>query len=250
MLSGLVVALILTPCTIHAANIYDLAADWSDTANPNGPWSYNAAPGLPLTNHIADFDPTRSVFVSAQPAWAYTTWPNFEHIPHFLKIVSNSVDPRDDLPIGRVEVHDNDPSNSPSGLGDLPAGISWTSPTAGQIVISGDMWEVQRYLGRTQDWTLSVNGVAISGGVLDYSSTVTSLTPLSLASGSGGAVALTRAVSAGDVVSLDWVRAPDNPYGTNMGVDLSISLTPLPEPSTIALAMLGIFALLVYRRRR
>ena len=36
--------------------VYDLASDWSDTANPSGPWSYNSAPGTPIATHVDDWD--------------------------------------------------------------------------------------------------------------------------------------------------------------------------------------------------
>lgn len=45
----------------HTAPVlFDLAADWSDTSNPNGVWSYNKAPGQPLTTHQADWNPARN----------------------------------------------------------------------------------------------------------------------------------------------------------------------------------------------
>src|SRR5206468_1087262 len=120
--------------------VYNLANDWSDTANPNGVWSYNAAPGMPLTNHFDNYVP-------GQPAWAYAVAPNPGHIPVFYKAVAAAQAP-DDLPQGRVDVHNNDPSSSPSGLANSPAGFAWTAPAAGAIQITGGMWEVQRYLGR------------------------------------------------------------------------------------------------------
>lgn len=191
----------------HASSTsYNLASDWSDTANPNGAWSYNAAPGVPLTSHIADIDPTRSLFTSSQPAWAYATYPNFGQIPHFYKIVADSVNSSDDSPIGKVVVHNNDPANSPNGLADKAAGFSWTTPTHGRVSISGDMWEVERYLGRVEDWTLRLNGTAISSGELTASPSITSLTPLNLTTGSGGTAVLTQTVAAGDVLSLEFMR--------------------------------------------
>src|SRR5450631_3802827 len=47
--------------------VYDLAADWSDTTNPNGPWSYNFGPGEPITTHQSNWFGSSP----AQPAWAF-----------------------------------------------------------------------------------------------------------------------------------------------------------------------------------
>ena len=78
-----------------------------------------------------------------------------------------------DAPIGRVLMHNNDGANSPGGLENLPAGVSWTAPEAGPVAISGGMWQVMDFR-RTEEWTLSLNGVAISGGLLSYSPLITS----------------------------------------------------------------------------
>ena len=44
------------PQNVGADVLYDLAADWSDTTNPNGVWSYNKSSGVPFTNHVSDWD--------------------------------------------------------------------------------------------------------------------------------------------------------------------------------------------------
>ena len=53
--------------SLHFANqcgaaVYDLADDWSDSSNPNGPWSYNDIMGMPLSFHTADWDLTNEHF--------------------------------------------------------------------------------------------------------------------------------------------------------------------------------------------
>jgi hypothetical protein len=217
----------------HATN-YDLAADWSDTNNPNGVWSYKATPNELLTNHFDDWDPSHGVFESTQPAWAFATWPNFGHIPHFYKVISAPApsSQNDDEPIGRIVVHNNDPANSPSEWAEHPAVITWTAPTAGYLSIVAGIWEVQRYLQRLEDWTLKLNGVAISGGVLTFGSQYNSSTPLNLTSGWGGASALNQAVAAGDVLSLDFQRHVGESLGTNIGMDWTVffdsDVPPIP----------------------
>jgi hypothetical protein len=231
---------------------YNLSNDWSDLINPNGVWSYNAAPGSPVPTRYADDDPGHTTFTSAQPAWAFFpmgTSPG--QIPWFLKAQSALVNPAlDDLPLGRVELHNNDPFNSPPGFGTAAAGFSWTAPGAGTIQISGDMWQVRRSLGRTEDWALRRNGALLSDGVLPPSASITSSTPLDLLTGSGGAPALMQTVVAGDVMSLEFTRHSGESFGVTMGVDWTIQFTPVPEPGSLALCGLAAAGLIGYARRR
>ena len=162
------------------------------------------------------------------------TRPDYGHIPFFLKVVTTSMFSAD-TPIGRVLMHNNDGANSPCGLENLPAGVSWTAPEAGPVAISGGMWQVVDF-NRTEEWTLSLNGVAISGGLLSYSPLITSVSPFDLSSGTGGAAVLHQTVAIGDVIALYFTRPDGQPYGHTMGVDLTISV--VPEPTTVELIVL------------
>lgn len=220
-----IVLLLLAPGVQAQVVLYNLAGDWSDISNPNGPWSYNAAPGMPLTNHLANYSP-------GQPAWAFAAGGSPSgSIPVFMKITM----PFDDMPVGRVDVHNNDGANSPPGLANAPIDVSWTAPTAGTIQISGGMWQASRFLGRTQDWALKLNGFIVSDGVLTSSSMFTSATPLNFDSGSGGLPALSQLVAMGDVLSLEYSRHVGESLGTHMGVDFAVQFTAVPEPSSMLL---------------
>jgi len=224
------------------ASVFDLARDWSNAGNPNGVWSYNAAPGVPLTTHFADYDPGRRFFASAQPAYAFQQFQGRGHIPAFFLGVARPVDARDDLPAGRAYLHNNDPANSPSGFENQPAGITWTAPLDGDVEIQGGLWQVEQHLGRSQDWFLRLNGALLSGGVLTFANG-TSAIPLDLATGSGGPGALRLAVSRGDVITLEFLRSRGEPFGTYMGVDLRFTLTErtaIPEPTSVALIGVGV----------
>jgi len=104
-LAFLVIALNSLSVQIDAAtHVYNLAQDWSDSTNPNGPWAYNKAGGVTIPNHHSDWDPTRGCcFEMPQPAWADATWPNADHVPMWYKSVSN--DSSIDVPTGSIGMH-------------------------------------------------------------------------------------------------------------------------------------------------
>src|SRR6187200_1009681 len=83
----LLMTFIACACALPAycAGPWDLAADWSDATNPNGVWSYNLAPGVPLTTHWDDWDAVDISYSADQPAWALEPVQGPQHVPAWLK---------------------------------------------------------------------------------------------------------------------------------------------------------------------
>ncbi len=149
-------------------------------------------------------------------------------------------------------MHGNDPFNSPTAYVDSIAGISWTSPVNGLATISGGLWELSRSLNRTENWRFLVNGVQVTGGLLGPTDLFTSAAPMPYSEGSGGAGALTRLVSVGDILSLEIFRTGSEP-ATFVGVDLAVTVSnpnAVPEPNGLALFGIGALGILGYRRRQ
>ena len=205
--------------------VYDLAADWSDTINPNDPWSYNSAPGASILTHFDDWDSLNLDFTSDQPAWAAAQSPTVGHIPAWFKTASPTIST--DLPIGTVGVHGSDPFNA---VPFTDAGVSWTSPADGDVAISGGLWLARKTLGRSMDWRLKINGTLISDGSLTSTDSFTSVNPFDFAVGSGGAGALNFPVVAGDVIDLEVVQAPASPFAEFVGINLAITETVTTVP--------------------
>jgi hypothetical protein len=205
--------------TCGQVTIYDLADDWSVASNPNGPWSYNRAIDDPHPSVILDYYSNGTM----QPAWAAEPWPSFGHISVFMKHVEYAgIDP---ILIGRVAMHPNDPANSPTGYANAAANFGWVCPAAGTVAVEGGLWLYSPELGRTTDWSLTLNGVPFTGGLLGPADPHDADSPMPLTSGWGGAPALQGiAVEAGDVIRFVMTRAAGNPFGTSTGLDFTIRL--------------------------
>jgi uncharacterized protein (TIGR03437 family) len=225
--------------------VYDLSSNWSNSSNPNGPWSINQGatplPFVPLWNAGSN-----STIASScnQPAWAPSNVPG-RFLPAFFKLNAcaaadpglSTVDPNNppqpNIVAGDVVVHTVDGFNGNPSLG--AANILFTLPPsggAGAYTISGSLWDAlssSTSSSRPQDWSLFLGGTQISSGRLS------------------GAVSRSRAqtfsqvetLNPGDQVKLQIVEDPASGAGFFVGVDLTITpvnSTPPPANCSYALA--------------
>lgn len=194
--------------------VWNLAADWSDSANPNGPWAYNGENGQPISVHLDDHDPFTDSFADAQPAWALApydpTFFNPGHVPLWMRAASSASGL--DIPIGRVATH------TPNEAAGDYSSITWRSPIAGEIVVSGGAW-LARIRNETT-WRLEKNATLLSQAHIAVSDSYNSANPMSFALGTGGPNALRIDVAAGDVIRLSLQRFSGGEY---VGVDLTIT---------------------------
>lgn len=217
--------------SVRADVVYNLAADWSDVANPNGVWSYNQGAN-PIPVNQSDYAP--HFFLSPQPAWALATG-GLGHTPSWFKsVTTNTVDPLYDLPIGRVGGHSTDGAS----LDSAPANITWTSPLSGIATVSGGTW-LARNQGRSNDWRLYVNDTLVTGGSLTTGDPYDSSNPLDFAAGFGGPSVLVFPVAVGDTVTFEMVKTFI--FGEFQGVDFQVSVAnaAVPEPATVTLFAFG-----------
>lgn len=198
---------------------WDLTEDFSDLANPNGVWSYNeGANPLP---HVDSWQSTLGGWAQPQPAYAYS-----ENATNRLPVwyQSNGTETFDsDIQGGDVVVHSVDPFN---GIGNGEANVTWTSPVAGMVNISGAVWEA-REIGRGNQWTLYLNNAPLSSGVVFSGDPYSRATPFDFALGSGGSSALQMLpVTVGDVLKLEIVRttAPGDFVGIRLRITEGLHL--------------------------
>lgn len=187
------------PDECELTQVFDLAADWSDAVNPNGPWSYNDGTGSPIANHLADWDFGDQIFFADQPAWSALS---YDASSAWFKRVAPA-SPFFQIPIGKVGT-----------LIQPGSSVSWTSPFRGVIQITGTVW----IAASSGKWRLRFNGEVLTGdlGLSD---------PQDISSGFAGASVLLQVVSPGDRIELVFEPAYYNccPSPALAGVELTIT---------------------------
>jgi hypothetical protein len=218
LLGSLGQAVIFLPLGIaiaSAATTYDLAADWSNDDNPNGVWTHRE--GTDALPSVPDWTPLNNG-LAVQPAWAPSTNPgNF--LPAWFKSTTNNPEGMDFL-LGDVVVHSTDGSNgSASGA----ANVIWTSPSNGVVDIFGAVW-MTRDIGRSNQWTLFLNGVPLTAGNVSSGDEFNRAHPFNFANGSGGPAVLNGIeTSINDVIELRIEKTSG--FGDFVGVNFTITLT-------------------------
>ena len=175
---------------------------------------------------------------SNQKAWALAQYPNYDHIPVWLKAQNDS---SYDFLAGDILVH---PTSHNGSTSQDPANVIWSSPIDGTITISGNIWwggwEVKRYT----EWELYLNTVQLDSGMVGGHDDYDRSNPM-LINGGG-----TFAVDAGDIVALVLAEKDPSTYSWFTGVNLTIDAQPVPVPSTMLLFGTGIAGLAGIRRRK
>lgn len=204
---------------------YQLRSDWSEVANPNGPWAFWA--GDALLPHVAEWslDPA-----NLHPGWAFDST-----IPFWFRSVSGPAPgSENDWAAGDVVVHTHNPGG-PNGPTNGLASLTWTSPVDGTLDVTGGVWEARNLPDlsggvRGNRWNLYLRDELISSGVVTGDDLFDRAHPFDLASGSGGSEAIRNLrVFAGDVLRLALV--PTGFEGDYVGVNLTVFVRPVDAPA-------------------
>ncbi|HAY20650.1 MAG TPA: hypothetical protein DCY27_00460 [Desulfobacterales bacterium] len=184
------------------ARTHNLAAEWSDTVNPNGLWSYNAG-DTPMTNRQHWYEVNGWVW-GISSGWS---------LPVAFKITTDN--PYGfDFKAGDTGVH-----------GDyiVPTNLVWTSDISGHARVRGNAWLV-RNIGRNMYWGVYVNEVLKTSGLMTAGS-YSRAAPFDFLNGSGGESALTFRVAPGTKITLSlWV--PPDKVPDYVGLDFTIDAIP------------------------
>lgn len=224
------------------ATTWDAASDWSDTQNPNGPWSYSNNGALLSSQTWNPWDP--GAFATTQNSWDNGGPPGWFKVSNLGPDAVNR-----DWQIGDVIGH------SPGeGFGTLE--IGWTSPISGVVDVAGAAWfpADQAQAGRGNWWGLYLNGTLLTEGLIGYNDPYNRANPHSIDAGSGGAGVVNNLnVNIGDTIELRLRAAGTlegyDGLGSYAGLNFSISAQdhpstqPVPESTPtaplLAIAVLG-----------
>jgi hypothetical protein len=216
---------------------YDLTADWSDAVNPNGVWTYRE--GANVLPHVNSWQEVLGGWSVDQPGWAESE-DDINRLPFWFKSNGSETFVAD-WQAGDVVVHSTDFIN---GAGNDNANVLWTAPSDGIATITGGLW-IGRDIGRAVAWSLLLNNVQVTAGVVGDSDPYDSSNPYQFSAGSGGASAVSDLiVGAGDTIEL---RFGTTLVGDFVVVDLAIDVVPVPEPSSLAM-LISPLVLLIRRR--
>jgi hypothetical protein len=126
----------------------NLSTDWSDSSNPNAPWTY-------LVNGSAAAAGTRGQDTFLPPGPPPIWGSNFQG----WSKDNGSQDTYLDIQPSDIYGH------TPGGGGSIA--IDWTSSIDGTIDLSGATWHLRdQFLDRANDWSLSVGGNVVASGIL------------------------------------------------------------------------------------
>jgi hypothetical protein len=206
---SLLIPIGLSNTTIAAPQVYDLNSEWSDFINPNGVWTYRAGAT------VMEF--SSSAGAVGVPGWVGPDG----YLPVWFKYQGEDFY---DFRTGEVYVHSA--NSDEEGV----ANIIWKAPSAGAIDISGSAWfgagDHPSQADRNSIWSLWVNGILLTSGQVAWGDVYDFNSPFLFSTGTGGAGVLQNiSVSVGDELMLQ-VRKESGPYGTFVGINLSVTLTP------------------------
>ncbi len=209
--------------------VYNLKSQFSTSQNPNGLWSYNLG-SSPITRfQTADClagwscagDWNGSIVQMISPPGG-----GYQH----------------DWIVGDITVH---PLSWYYGGQSEFVNITWTSPFAGTISISGIAWDAAFYAGRDTSWELTAAGTLLASRSSVYGLYRTDLEASFVNNLLSGKSLTDIPVQAGDVVMFQVEATTSD--GHWVGIDMDITL--VPEPTTIVLLTFGGLALLGRKHR-
>ena len=192
---------------------WDLKTDWSDSANPNGVWSYRE--GNNLLPHMAWVGRTEGTSTNAQPAWSKSE-DGTDRLPLWFRSLGSETFAHD-WQFGDIAMHSTDDAN---GVGNGIGNVIWTSPMTGTIKVSGNIWP-GRDIGRSNHWAIYLNQSLITSGDVASGDPFSRTNPMSFASGAFGTTLNGLNVVPGDVLKLEISRA--STLGDFAGVNLTVT---------------------------
>lgn len=227
---------------------YDLSADYSDTANPNGTWSYkfNGA-NLP---HVGAPSGANDLNVAISPDGYFSTGNDLNSFsPDLFKAQVNgsAATGYGDGDFLKDDIVIHSPNDATH-----PLTIVWTAPSAGTVdSLLTSVWYAHSPISRSNDVTLSSTLSAVTTQLDAWTISKTSHGNKSdAATFTGGSFA----VNAGDLITLSFLHSAGESFGSLNGVAMTVAFTaaiaPTPIPGALPLFAAGLAGLGWVRHRK
>lgn len=217
---------------------FELGPSGSGTplAAVNGVWQYGTAPSIGGTfTQFAGSEHSDTIVLPGVTAGDLQGWQedqNADLVPAIaVNVTSGNVASNC---CGTYEVNEIWFHAGPLNAARAVAIVRWTAPSAGTIDYSATF--IAESGQTTNSSFVAINGNTTSPGFSGFSSG---------SNQAGGTVATGTGIAVAPGTTIDFA----NGAYSSMGLFASIEFTPVPEPTTFALAMLGVVGLVGARRR-
>ncbi|MEO8214223.1 MAG: hypothetical protein ABI560_13570 [Myxococcales bacterium] len=147
-----------------AVKVYDLKNDWSDTQNPNGPWTVMIGTAIAKNRPNWLGETGQNAYVTAATGAG--------HIPVLVKVSASNFEGNLAQKGDLVVVAQDEAGGA--GLGQ--ARILWTAPSSGIIDVDASFWLARTSLKRKDVYTVTIAGAM--KGMGEVPSTITRDTPV------------------------------------------------------------------------
>jgi len=203
---------------ITNAELWNLSADWSDTFNPNGAWSYRVGTDLGITGTRIE-----GVSYPFDPPGAPSIWTDHTNYVGWSKSIGT-----EGFPFETGELQAGDVYGLPNSTGSIQ--IWWENPLYEAITVdvSGRVWAI-RDNGRASDWLLTLDGDTVANGTVGDSSQWSR----------SYLIDLTLDVAPGQVVAFIASMSPQSYMIDYLALDLTIEPAVVPVPGAFLLGILG-----------
>lgn len=220
-----------------ATTAYSLAGGFSNTANPNGVWSFTQGSAA-----LIHFTPTggHPLEPGVADGWWGVESSLAANMPFVAKTTVNGASvagySNDDFLADQVIVRSGD--FGPSAF------VRWTAPAAGTVDFSTSAWYVHSAFSGVNELRVTLDGVA-QGGLLTINDT-------SYESHRQALSVPGLTVATGSVLSVEIRKKALQDFGSITGLEHTVlfTATPVPEPATYGLMLVGLLGVGAVARRR
>lgn len=220
--------LTLLACSISAhADAVSLGDDFSLASNPNGLWSYQN--GVTNLTYQAPQNNGNSLIPALSGGfWGISGDINTSTPEIFKAQVNGSSAGETNGDFLALDIV----GHSPNDGGTLFA--RWTAPFDGTISdLVAKVWYAHSVVTRSNDFVLLENSSILGAGTVSSTLNSNRSTPATVTAASFNVVA-------GDVISLGIKKTTGQSFGSLSGMALDFTYTPVPEPGSAVLLVLGL----------